>query len=317
MSIDKFKPKIIVILGPTASGKSDLAVDIALWLGSKQALKKFGMNGAEIISADSRQVYKGLDIGSGKITKKEMKGVPHYLLGAASPKRIFTVSQYQKIARKAVEKILKTGKLPIICGGAGLYIDSIIYGIKFPEVPPQKKLRKELEKLTTEELFKKLQKLDRKRAKSIDKHNRRRLIRALEIVTTTGKSVPLLPKNNPRDYAVLKIGVKKSPEQLKTLIAKRLKKRLKQGMVEEVKKLRKQGLSWERLDNLGLEYRYVSRYLRGIISKKEIIETLQKEIWRYAKRQMTWFKKDPSIHWVSSAKKAGSLTREFLISDNS
>ena len=317
MSIDKFKPKIIVILGPTASGKSDLAVDIALWLGSKQALKKFGMNGAEIISADSRQVYKGLDIGSGKITKKEMKGVPHYLLGAASPKRIFTVSQYQKIARKAVEKILKTGKLPIICGGAGLYIDSIIYGIKFPEVPPQKKLRKELEKLTTEKLFKKLQKLDRKRAKNIDKHNRRRLIRALEIVTTTGKSVPLLPKNNPRDYAVLKIGVKKSPEQLKTLIAKRLKKRLKQGMVEEVKKLRKQGLSWERLDNLGLEYRYVSRYLRGIISKKEIIETLQKEIWRYAKRQMTWFKKDPSIHWVSSNKEAGSLTREFLISDNS
>ena len=126
-----------------------------------------------------------------------------------------------------------------------------------------------MEKLTTEKLFKKLQKLDRKRAKNIDKHNRRRLIRALEIVTTTGKSVPLLPKNNPRDYAVLKIGVKKSPEQLKTLIAKRLKKRLKQGMVEEVKKLRKQGLSWERLDNLGLEYRYVSRYLRGIISKKK------------------------------------------------
>ncbi|MEK9150836.1 MAG: tRNA (adenosine(37)-N6)-dimethylallyltransferase MiaA [Patescibacteria group bacterium] len=317
MSIDRFKPKIIVILGPTASGKSDLAVDIALWLGSKQALKKFGINGAEIISADSRQVYKGLDIGSGKITKKEMKGVPHHLLDVASPKRIFTVSQYQKIARKAVEKILKTGKLPIVCGGAGLYIDSIIYGIKFPEVPPQKKLRKELEKLTTEELFKKLQKLDRKRAKSIDKHNRRRLIRALEIVTTTGKPVPLLPKNNPRDYAVLKIGVKKSPEQLKTLIKKRLSKRLKQGMIGEVENLHKNGAGWKRLDNLGLEYRYVSRYLRGIISKKEMIETLQKEIWRYAKRQMTWFKKDPSIHWVSSAKKAGSLTREFLISDNS
>lgn len=126
--------KIIVILGPTASGKSELAVKLALRLCSGQA-KKFGIKGAEIISADSRQVYKGMDIGTGKITKREMRGVPHYLLDVASPKRVFTVTQYQKLAKKAIANIIKCGKIPIICGGTGLYIDSIIYDTKFPEVP--------------------------------------------------------------------------------------------------------------------------------------------------------------------------------------
>src|SRR3989344_6972098 len=285
MSTKISKPKIIVILGQTASGKSELAVKIA---------RKF--NG-EIISADSRQVYKGLDIGSGKITKKEMRGIKHHLLDVASPKRIFTVSQYQKLAKKAIQQILKKWKIPIICGGTGLYIDSIIYDWQLPEVSPQPKLRKRLEKRTAEELFKKLQKLDFRRAKNIDKNNRRRLIRALEIVLITGKPVSSFQKIS--SYDVLLIGIKKSPEELRRLIKKRLLKRLRQGMIKEAKILHeKQKISWQRLDDLGLEYRYVSRYLRGMISKSEMIEMIEKESWQYAKRQITWFKRDKNIYWI-------------------
>ena len=299
MSTKISKPKIIVILGQTASGKSELAVKIA---------QKF--NG-EIISADSRQVYKGLDIGSGKITKKEMRGIKHHLLDVANPKRIFTVSQYQKLAKKAIQQILKKWKIPIICGGTGLYIDSIIYDWQLPEVSPQPKLRKRLEKRTTEELFKKLQKLDFRRAKNIDKNNRRRLIRALEIVLITGKPVSSFQKIS--SYDVLLIGIKKSPEELRRLIKKRLLKRLRQGMIKEAKILHeKQKISWQRLDDLGLEYRYVSRYLRNIISRKEMIEAIERESWQYAKRQITWFKRDKNIYWIGRAGETFKLANDFL-----
>ncbi|MEE8131852.1 MAG: tRNA (adenosine(37)-N6)-dimethylallyltransferase MiaA [Candidatus Paceibacterota bacterium] len=311
-------PKIIVILGPTASGKSDLAVKIA---------KQF--NG-EVISTDSRQVYKGLNIGSGKITKKEMKGIPHHLLDMASPKKTFTVAQYQKLAKKAIKQILSKDKIPIICGGTGFYIDALIYNYHLPEVPPQPKLRKTLEKKSTKELFQQLKKFDPQRAKNIDKNNRRRLIRALEIILTTKLPVPILATTSGSKrivpYDVLKIGIKKSPEELKKLISKRLEKRLKIGMVQEVERLHNgsalspegkpsasYGVNWQRLDDLGLEYRYVSRYLRKLITKKEMIETLNKEIYRYSKRQMTWFRRDKNIYWVKKEKEAEKLVKRFLI----
>lgn len=240
-----------------------------------------------------------------------MKNIPHHLLDVASPKRIFTVSQYQKLAKKAIEKILKKSKLPIICGGAGLFIDSIIYGAKFPEVPPQPNLRKKLDKKTTEELFKQLQELDFRRVKNIDKNNRHRLIRALEIVLTTKLPVPPFNKVA-ANYDALLIGIKKSPEELKILIAKRLKKRLKQGMIEELKKLREQGLSWKRLDDLGLEYRYVSRHLRGLITKKEMVESIMKKSRQYAKRQMTWFKRDKNIIWTDNPQEAAAISQDWL-----
>lgn len=322
------KPKIIIILGPTASGKSDLAVEIA----KKLALSKIeGLNGAEVISADSRQIYKGLDLGSGKITKKEMGGIKHHLLDVTSPKKTFTVAQYQKLAQKALQKIIKGDKIPIICGGTGLYIDSLIHSWKFPEVPPQPKLRKKLEKLTTEKLFEKLNKMDSRRAKNIDKHNRRRLIRALEIVITTKIPVPMFTIPEIVNFDVLKIGVKKSKQELKKAIAKRLYKRLKQGMVAEIKNLRRHGLSWKKLDDFGLEYRFISRYLRELAlidadptlnssekkkvatkAKQTMEESIIKESIKYAKRQMTWFKRDLKIIWISKKSEAVKLAKNFL-----
>ncbi len=291
--------KIVVILGPTASGKSEMAVKIA---------KKF--NG-EIISADSRQVYRGMDIGTGKITKKEMQGIPHYLLDVTSPKRRFSVVQYRKLAIIAIDKIFRNARVPILCGGTGFYIQAVVDGIIIPEVKPDWRLRKKLEEKNTDELFNLLKKVDAKRAKSIEPKNKRRLIRALEIVIKTKKPVPPLIKKPPQ-FEILMIGIKRSQKELKKKIYQRLLKRLRGGMVLEVKKLRKSGISWKRLEEFGLEYRYISRYLQGKLNQQEMIEKLQKEIEHYAKRQMTWFKKDKQIYWIKNYRQIGKLIKKFL-----
>ncbi len=291
--------KLIVILGPTASGKSALGVNLARLF-----------NG-EVISADSRQVYKGLNIGSGKITKKEMQGVKHYLLDVTNPSRKFSVAQYQKLAMAAVKNVHQRSKLALLVGGSGFYIQSIVDGITIPEVKANWKLREKLSRLKVQELFEILKKLDLERAKTIDAKNPVRLIRAIEINLGTGKPVPKLSREALAKWDVLQIGIKKAPEELKKLIAKRLQKRQK-GMIAEVKKLHNNGLSWKRLEELGLEYRFVAQYLQGKISQQEMMETLQKESWQYAKRQMTWFKRDKSIHWITTKNQAQSLVRKFL-----
>jgi tRNA dimethylallyltransferase len=292
------KPKLIVILGPTASGKSDLAVVIA---------KRF--NG-KIISADSRQVYRGMDIGTGKITKDEMLGVPHYLLDIASPKFCYTVAHFKKQAETAIKKIQAKNKIPIICGGTGQYINAVIYDWQIPAVKPDLRLRTQLEKKSPPDLFIMLKKLDQRRAKNIDIHNPRRLIRAIEIAKQLG-AIPLLKTGSP--FNLLILGIKKSPAELKKRITVRLKKRLKKGMLAEVKKLRTQGVSWQKLDNFGLEYRWLSRYLRGQITRQEMITRLQKDIEHYTKRQMVWFKKfNPQTHWVKNSRQAEKLTKKFL-----
>jgi tRNA dimethylallyltransferase len=303
--------RLIVILGPTSSGKSELAVKLALRFNSGQAKKRFGINGGEIVSADSRQIYRGMDIGTGKITKKEMKSVPHHLLGIASPKRRFTVTQYKKLALQAINRILKKDKVPILCGGTGFYIQAVVDGITIPEVKPDWLLRSDLDKLGIEELFEKLKKLDPKRAKNIDKNNKRRLIRALEIVIKTKKPVPILRKN-PLPYPVLILGIKKEGEELKGLIEKRFFKWLKQGLIKEVKNLKKSGLSWKKIEDFGIHYRAVSQYLQNKITCQEMIENSLTELKNYAKRQMTWFKKDGRIHWIKNYKEAEKLTKEFL-----
>jgi len=358
------KHKLIVILGPTASGKSKLAVEIA---------RRF--NG-EIISADSRQVYKGMDIGTAKVPKDKIsalqslapkkglklkppissqayfhQNIQHYLLDVASPKRRFTVAQYKKLAIKAIKTILNKkvnlpgrvhlpqsqtnkcllpNKIPIICGGSGFYLYAIINNMSLPEVKPDFKLRTKLEKKTTEELFKELKKGDPNRAKNIDPKNRRRLIRALEIIYKTGQPVPqFIPlaktknqKNKTGSFAILNaeniefdpllIGIKKSKKQLSKLIRKRILKRLKQGMIEEVARLKKSGLSWRRLEEFGLEYRWIARYLQGKIKRAQMIELLQKDTEHFAKRQMTWFNRDPRIKWVVNQKQAIALVKKYL-----
>lgn len=303
--ISPIKPKLIVILGPTASGKSDLAVAIAHSIKQQKLAPS-----AEIISADSRQVYTGLDIGSGKITKKEMRGIPHHLLDVASPKRTFTVTRYQRLAQKAVRGIVNQNRIPILCGGTGLYIDAIIHNYILPAVPPQPELRKKLEGQSTETLFSQLERLDPHRAQTIDRHNRRRLVRALEITLVTHSPVPPIEHSSP--YDLLLIGIARPQETLHSLIETRLTKRIKAGMLKEVDRLHKQGVSWKRLDDLGLEYRWLSRYLRGLISRDEMIERLKNDIVRYAKRQMTWFKRDKNIHWITNEQEAIELVEKFL-----
>jgi tRNA dimethylallyltransferase len=281
--------KIIVILGQTSTGKSDFAVEIA---------KKID---GEIISSDSRQVYKGMDLGTGKITKKEMQGVVHYLLDVASPFKVFSVSDFQKLANKKIEEIMEKNKVPIICGGTGFYIDAIVDGTVLPRVPPNKKLRGELEKKSTEQLLDILIKLDFVRAQNIDVKNRVRLIRAIEICKTLGK-VPPRQGLGGRSFDFLKIGLTLPPEILKERINTRLLKRIKKGMIKEVDNLHKEGVSWKRMEALGLEYRYTSLHLQGKLSKEEMIEKINTETWHYAKRQKTWFKRDQSIIWIDPTK---------------
>ncbi len=292
--------KIIVILGPTATGKSDLGVVLA---------KRFK---GEVISADSRQVYKGLDIGSGKITKREMKGVPHHMLDVASPRARYAASRYAKDSMRAVKSIITKNKLPIVVGGTGLYIDTLVCGTVFPEVAPNPALRKKLEKKSAAALFALLKKKDPKRAALIDPHNTRRLIRALEIIEALG-SVPSSVKPTPL-FDTLFIGLTLPIEKLRPKIRARLEKRLKQGMTREVQQLRKSGLPWKRLDELGLEYRFVSRHLRGLISKNEMIDEIARESIKYPKRQMTWFKRNKDIVWFAptNTKKVEKAAAAFL-----
>ena len=309
--------KIIVIVGPTSSGKSAYAVRLA---------KK--ING-EILSADSRQVYKGLDIGSGKITKKEMLGVPHYGLNIASPKKIFTASDFKEYGQRVLHDILSRGKTPIIVGGTGFYIDVLLGNSNLAEVPPNPVLRKKLAKYPTEKLFKTLQQLDPNRTKTIDAKNPHRLIRAIEIATHQRPPQALslsslAPARRAQDFALCSFahaksmpasgskpvqelgapflvktlwsGIKRSPEELKKRIHDRLLKRLP-GIIREIKKLHRKRLSWKRMFALGLEYRYGSLYVQNKISKDEMVKKIETESWHYVKRQITWWKRNKNIKW--------------------
>lgn len=291
------KPKILVILGPTASGKSDLGVRLA---------KKFH---GEVISADSRQVYRGMDIGSGKITKKEMLGIHHHLLDIVNPKKTYSVAEYQKTAHQVIADILSRSKLPIIVGGTGLYVQSIVDNISIPEVPPDVKLRRELESKSTSELFKILVKIDPKRAQEIDAKNPRRLVRAIEIAKYLGQ-VPVLKKD--QKYDTLQIGLNIESPRLEQNINTRLLARLKEGMIAEIKRLHEDGVSWKKLEGFGLEYRHIALFLQKKMTREEMISSLLRETIQYAKRQMTWFNKDKRIIWITKPSDANKLVTDFL-----
>lgn len=291
--------KLLVIVGATATGKSNLAIKIA---------KKF--NG-EIISADSRQIYRNLDIGTGKITKQEQKQVKHYMINIASVKKQYTVAQYTQQANKIIKKIWQQQKLPIICGGSPLYVISVIEGLQFPKIKTNPKLRAQLAARPLTDLWQELKKLDPVRANNIDSNNKRRIIRALEIIYTTEKPIQPL-KKQPLTSDILILSTQKSKEEIKHLIKTRLDKRLKQGMIKEVKKLKKQNISSKRLYDLGLEYRYINLYLDKKISYQEMYDTLYKKIIDFAKRQLTWFKKFPNVQYINNDKQAIKIVKRWL-----
>lgn len=273
--------KILVICGPTATGKSSLAVKLA---------KKF--NG-EIISADSRQVYRGLDIGSGKITEEEKEGIKHYLLDVADPKKRFSSAEFSTLANKAISQINKKNKLPILCGGTGFYLQSVVDNLITPKVKPDWLLRSKLEKLSLGQMQEKLKENDLKRWERMnesDRQNPRRLIRALEIIEKTGKPTPLLGKNS-QEIDLLVIGITAPPERIKERIRKRLMVRLDEGMVGEIENLINSGITFSRLEELGLEYRWLGRYKQGKITYEEMIGNLFKDSYDFSRRQMTWFRK--------------------------
>ncbi len=287
MPINTSLPKLLVILGPTATGKSALAIQMA---------RKY--NG-EVVSADSRQVYSGLDIGTGKVTKREMQGVPHHLLDVASAKRQFSVAQYKKLTEKAIADILSRGKLPILCGGTGWYIDAVAENILTPEVPPNLALRKELAEKSLVELLAMLKKLDPERSESVEQKNPRRIIRAIEIAQTLGK-VPALSQGE-KKYDVQYIGLDLPDTKLKQNIHVRLLVRMKRGMIAEAKRLHSEGLSLKRMEELGLEYRYLALYLQNKISKEKMLEEIETKSWQYARRQRTWFQRNKKIEWSTSS----------------
>ena len=287
MKSEGAKQKVIVIVGPTASGKTALAVEVARAVGG------------EVISADSRQVYRGLDIGTGKVTKREMKGVPHHLIDVASPSRVFTADDFVKQGRKAITAIVKRGNVPIIAGGTGFYIDALLGNITLPNVPPNPSLRKKLATLSAPELFALLKEKDPRRAEDIDEHNPVRLIRALEIAEAVGASPA--PRTESL-YEVLWLGIDVPKEVLNEKIVKRLVARMKRGMKSEAMHLHAEGLSWRRMEELGLEYRYLARLIQGTLTKEAFMEELATEIRRYAKRQRMYWRRNKDIHWFTPEK---------------
>ncbi len=272
------------IVGPTAVGKSDYAVELALKVGG------------EVISADSRQVYRGLNIGTGKITAEEMRGVPHYMLSVADPREVFSVHDYVTLALPILNDIHARGKVAIVCGGTGLYVDTLLGRMTTAPVPPNPTLRSEMESKSLNELQEWLRALDSNKYESVDIANRRRVERAIEIASS------LAPQNTSRVQneipQVQWLGLTLPLPELKDRISLRLKRRLEAGMMDEARALHASGLSYERMDQLGLEYRYLARHLSSAISYDEMVSALEVQIFKYAKRQLTWFKRNTEIQWL-------------------
>lgn len=290
--------KLVAVLGPTASGKTALAVQLA---------QQFD---GEVISADSRQVYRGLDIGTGKVIPEEMDGIPHHLIDICDPTQVYTASDFVRGADEAISDISERGKLPILAGGTFFYVEALLGTKTLAAVPPNETLRAALEEKTNEELVAELEAKDPARAETIDTKNRRRLIRALEVVEALG-SVP--SNQGAQRYDTLLIGIDMPQDVLDERIRTRLLSRFEEGMVKEACGLHENGLSFERMETLGLEYRYMARHLKGDLTYEELVPILEQKIRQYAKRQLTWLRKMENVHWIpyDTPEEAADLVRDF------
>jgi tRNA dimethylallyltransferase len=283
------RAKLVVVAGPTASGKSGLGITLA---------RTF--NG-EIVSADSRQVYRGLNIGSAKVTPAEQALIPHHLLDVVDPAEVYTVARFQQDAIAAIDAILARKHQPFLVGGSPHYIQAVVDHLDIPPIPPQPELRLELEAQSFNELLTELEQRDPACAATIDRQNRRRVIRALEVCRVTGQPFSTQRRVAAPLYDCLLLAIDWPRQELYARIDARVDERMAQGMVEEVRQLLARGISHERLESFGLEYRFISRLLRGdFVSESAMVERLKFSIHDFTRRQLTWFRKDTRIIWLDA-----------------
>ena len=294
---------LIVVLGPTASGKTKIAIKLA---------KDF--NG-EIISADSRQIYREMNIGTDKISPLETQGIPHYLIDIVNPDEEFTLAQYKELAIKTIREIQERKKLPFLVGGTGLYIQAITDNLEIPTVPPDAKLRSNLERIDQKKLVEMLKKLDPVGAKKIDLNNPRRIIRALEVCLKTGQPFSSQTRKGKRLFKIIEIGLNPPREKLYQKIDQRVDWMIENGLINEVKSLLK-----KYPPNLpafsGIGYQEIIQYLQGKITLEESIQQIKFHTHQYARRQITWFKKDQKIKWVKNLIEAREIIKDFLKKTN-
>lgn len=290
-------PQVVVIVGPTSSGKSGLAIELAR-----------AFNG-EIVSADSRQVYRGMDIGTATPTADEQAAVPHHLINIRNADEEYSVAEYVTDAHAAIAGILERGKLPIIAGGTGLYIRGLIDGISIPEVAPNPELRAELEQLSTDELAARLTEVDRELAQTVDLHNPRRVMRALEV---NAAGVPREEPAESQRYDALKIGLNPDKEILNQRILENVRWRFENGLLDEVSGLLEQGIDRALLTERVIAYGPALKVLDGSLTKDEAIERTATLDRQYAKRQRTWFKTDSEINWLAQPADATPFVHSWL-----
>lgn len=287
------KPKILCVVGPTASGKTDYAVELALKCGG------------EVVSCDSMQIYKHMDIGTAKPTADEMKGVKHHMIDIIEPNESFSVARFSEMARECIDDILLRGKTPVLCGGTGLNFDSTINNINFIQMDTDEEYRKDLESAAkvfgNEYVYKILKRVDEESAESIHPNNLKRVIRALEIYKTTGKKKSELDKEQLSEplYEPEITGLMRDREVLYDRINKRVDIMMEKGLVDEVSDLIKIGIDTDATSMQAIGYKEIIEYLDGKTSLSDAVDKIKRESRRYAKRQLTWFKRNKKIHWIN------------------
>jgi tRNA dimethylallyltransferase len=297
--------RLLAIVGPTASGKTSLGIELAEALGG------------EVISADSRQIYRYMDIGTAKATPEERARVPHHLVDIVEPDQVLTLAEYQALAYRTIADIVARGKLPMLVGGTGQYVSAVLEGWRIPEVPPQPALRAELEaeaaRSGSESLHARLATLDPDAASRIDHRNVRRVIRALEVCIATGQPIRVLQRKEPPPYAVTRIGVTRPRPVLYERIDRRVDAMIEAGLVDEVRRLVEAGYGWDLPAMSGLGYRQLGQYFAGEVTLDEAVALIKRGTRRFTQQQYNWFRlDDPRIRWVDPGTMDPAVALEWV-----